>query len=182
MLYLKLLFIQMNLSRKINEDDHVQGSISAPLILTEYADFQCPRCVAAYYVIKRLQQYFGKRLLFAFRNFPLTEIHPNAISAAYVAEASGLQGKFWQVHDFIFENQHKIYPLKILEYAIVAGADTEKVIKDANSYRVFDKIEADIDSGEKSGVNTTPTFFINGRKYAGPHNYEELLEILDFHY
>jgi protein-disulfide isomerase len=172
----------MNLSKKISENDQVRGNIFAPLILVEYGDFECPRCVAAYKVVKKLQQYFGDRLLFVFRNFPLSVIHPNAIPAAYVAEASGLQGKFWPVHDFIFENCHEIYPLKLLEYTLITGADAGTIIKDANSHRVFNKVEADIDSGEKSGVHTTPTFFINGRKYTGSYNYEELLEVLDFHY
>jgi len=172
----------MFLTKKINENDRVCGNTFAQLILVEYGDYECPDCSLANQHIKKLQQYFGNRLLYVYRNFPLAAIHPNAISAAYVAEAAGLQGKFWMAHEFIFENQYKLCPVKILEHTRKAGAEINKLVKDANSYKVIDKIEADIDSGEKSGVNKTPTFFINGKKYMGSYHYEELLEVLDFHY
>lgn len=172
----------MTLTDKINENDRFLGNTFAQLILVEYGDYECPACSLAHQHVKKLQKYFGNRMLYVFRNFPLTTIHPNAMSTAYVAEAAGLQGKFWMVHDFIFENYNKVCPIKILEYTRKTGVDIDKLVKDANSYKVIDKIEADIDSGEKSGVNRTPTFFINGKRYDGSYSYDDLFEVLDFRY
>jgi len=172
----------MILTRRINENDRTCGNTFAQLILVEYGDYECYHCSLAHQNIKKLQQYFGNRMLYVFRNFPLTGIHPNAISSAHIAEAAGLQGKFWMIHDFIFENQPRICPMNILDYTRKAGVDVNKLIKDVHSYKVIDKVEADIDSGEKSGVNGTPAFFINGKRYNGSYNYEDLLEVLDFRY
>jgi protein-disulfide isomerase len=172
----------MVLHKKINETDRFLGNTHAQLILVEYGDYECPDCSSAHKHIKKLQQYFGSRMLYVYRNFPLTAIHPKAISAAYVAEAAGLQGKFWTAHDFIFESHNKLCPIQILDHTRKAGADIDKLVKDANSYRVIDKVEADIDSGEKSGVNRTPAFFINGKRYNGSYNYDDFLEVLDFRY
>src|SRR5205809_412623 len=98
----------MNLHIPVNEGDQKQGSMDAPLVLVEYGDYECPHCGAAYPVVKQLQSHFGRDMLFVFRNFPLAEIHPHALSAAYVAEAAGLQRKFWKLHDMIYENQSNL--------------------------------------------------------------------------
>jgi protein-disulfide isomerase len=170
------------LTRKINESDRACGNTFAQLVLVEYGDYECSHCSLAHQNIKKLQQYFGNRMLFVFRNFPLTTIHPTAISTAHIAEAAGLQGKFWVTHDFIFKNHYRVCPTKILDYTRKAGADINRLIEDVHSYKVIEKVEADIDSGEKSGVKGTPAFFINGRRYNGGYKYEDLLQVLDFRY
>lgn len=98
----------MKLHIPVSEKDQREGNIKAPLVLVEYGDYECPHCGAAYPIIKKLQKLFGDKLLFVFRNFPLAESHPHALTAAYVAEAAGLQNKFWPVHDLIFENKHNL--------------------------------------------------------------------------
>ena len=164
----------MNLHIPINENDQKQGDTHAPIVLIEYGDYECPHCGAAYPIIKELQKYFGKNMLLVFRNFPLAEIHPHALAAAYVAEASALQHKFWEVHDLIFENQRNLSVQQLLGYAERAGADIKKLAKDLDSQQIIDKVENDMEGGARSGVNGTPTFFINGKRHDGYYEYEVL--------
>lgn len=164
----------MKLHIPVSEKDQREGNINAPLVLLEYGDYECPHCGAAYPVIKKLQRHFGDQLLFVFRNFPLSEIHPHALTAAYVAEAAGLQHKFWPVHDLIFENQQNLSTQQLLNYAEAAGADLEKLGKDVVSKEIIDKVEKDMEGGARSGVNGTPTFFINGKRYDGYYEYEDI--------
>lgn len=169
----------MNLQPGINEKDQKQGNEQAPLTLVEYGDYQCPYCGEAYPIVKELQRHFGDKLLFVFRNFPLTEIHPQAYASACVAEASGLQNKFWPVHDLIFENQKRLWPQQLLSYASSAGANIEKLGADMESEQILGKIDADFESGVRSGVNGTPTFFINGQRHGGKYAYEILKAALE---
>ena len=106
-------------------------------------------------------------------------MHPHALVAAYVAEAAGLQDKFWQVHDIIFENQDSLSPKKLLEFAASAGTDTDRLVKDANSAKIAARVEGDLESGARSGVNGTPTFFINGRRHEGSYDFDEMIEVLE---
>src|SRR3954471_6549289 len=106
----------MNLHLPVNENDQKQGNLNAPLVMVEYGDYECPHCGAAYPIVKKLQKHFNDRLLFVFRNFPLTEMHPHALAAARVAEAAALQKKFWQTHDLIFENQQNLSSYQLLSY------------------------------------------------------------------
>lgn len=169
----------MNLHIAVNENDQRQGNNNAPLILVEYGDYECPHCGAAYPVVKELQKHFGKDLLLVFRNFPLAEIHPHALSAAYVAEAAALQDKFWTVHDLIFEHQAALSNKHLLDYAEQAGANLEKLVKDMQSDHITSKVENDMLGGARSGVNGTPTFFMNGKRYNGYYDYEALKEALE---
>lgn len=150
----------------VNENDHIQGNPEkAKVILTEYGDYQCPSCGEAYPIVKNLQEYFGDSLLFVFRNFPLTEVHPEAFQAALAAEAADLQGKFWEMHDILFENQERL-DLEALEYyAEQIGLNLNKFRNDIRSKTLQDKVENDIESGLRSGVNGTPSFYINNEKY-----------------
>ena len=150
----------------VNENDHIQGNPEkAKVILTEYGDYQCPSCGEAYPIVKNLQEYFGDSLLFVFRNFPLTEVHPEAFQAALAAEAADLQGKFWKMHDILFENQERL-DLEALEYyAEQIGLNLNKFRNDIRSKTLQDKVENDIESGLRSGVNGTPSFYINNEKY-----------------
>lgn len=162
----------------VTEKDQTFGNAAAPLQLVEFGDYECPYCGAAYPVIKKLQHYFGKQLLFVFRNFPLVDMHPDAYPAAQVAEASGLQNKFWPVHDMIYENQQALSINQLFNYAGKAGVNREQLVVEMNAEEVTDKIEMDIEGGARSGVNGTPSFFINGRRYDGDYDFESMKEFM----
>jgi protein-disulfide isomerase len=146
----------------INAGDHHQGNINAVITLVEYGDFQCPNCRRAYPLVKRLLKEKGDELNFVFRNFPLTSIHPLAFSAAVSAEAAGKQGKFWEMHDLIFENQHKITAHFIMLLAEGIGLNITQFEQDLQSEEIRTKIEKDFNSGILSGAKKTPSFFLNG--------------------
>ncbi|MEP7108320.1 MAG: thioredoxin domain-containing protein [Ferruginibacter sp.] len=169
----------MNLHVAVNESDQKQGSSGAPLTLVEYGDYECPYCGEAYPIIKEIQAYFDDKLLFVFRNFPLAEMHPHALAAAYVAESAARQKKFWEVHDLIYENQQDLSSKQLLNYARSAGADIKKLTADINSAKIMDKVESDMESGARSGVNGTPTFFINGKRHNGNYEFEALKNALE---
>lgn len=148
----------------VGESDHIQGDKNAPIELVEYGDYQCPYCGEAYSEIKALQQRMGKDMKFIFRNFPLTEMHQNAKNAAIAAEAASVQGKFWEMHDILFENQQHLTESDIMKYAEEIGLDIEKFKKDFKDEKFSKKVEQDFEGGIRSGVNTTPSFYINGEK------------------
>jgi protein-disulfide isomerase len=166
------------LTEPVSARDHTEGSIDAPLTLVEYGDYQCPYCGAAYPVVKRLQKTLGKKLRFVFRNFPLTEVHPYALIAAEAAEAAALQGKFWKMHDLLFEEQALLKPEIIPLWAERVGLNLEQFENDVKEGVVEKRIKGDRQSGIRSGVNGTPTFFINGKRYDGPHDHASLLAAL----
>jgi protein-disulfide isomerase len=157
-----------------SERDHSQGPAGARLTLVEYGDYQCPFCGAAYPVVKRLQGSFDWELRFIFRNFPLTEAHPFAMVAAEAAEAAALQGKFWEMHDLLFENQAQLEPAAILVWAREVGLDLEKFGTAIRQGEITRRIKEDRRSGIASGVNGTPCFFVNGARFDGPASYEAL--------
>ena len=151
----------------VNTRDQIQGKNTAPLELVEYGDYQCPHCGRAYPIIKNLQRNLGPDLKFVFRNFPLSEIHPDAFNAAVAAEAAGQQQKFWDMHDIIFENQQDLNLESLFLYAKTIGLDLEQFKNDIQKNTLTTKVEEDFESGVRSGVNGTPSFFINGKKYNG---------------
>lgn len=161
----------MKLTPPVNSKDHSQGDVHAPVELVEYGDYQCPYCGMAYPIIKALQQKFGKDLRFVFRNFPLSKIHPQAKMAAVAAEAAGYQNKFWAMHDIIFENQRDLRTSSLIEYANRIGLNVVQFTSDLTNHALVKKVEDDFESGLRSGVNGTPGFFINGQKYSG--NWDE---------
>lgn len=149
----------------VNEKDHIQGSEHASVELVEYGDYQCPHCGRAYPVIKRIQTEMGDTLKFVFRNFPLSESHPQAFAAAVAAEAAGRQGAYWEMHDMIFENQSQLESLPFVKFATTLSLDIPKFEIDMADPALSEKVEADFDSGIRSSVNGTPSFFINGVRY-----------------
>ena len=167
------------LTQLVSERDHAQGLADAPVTLVEYGDYQCPFCGAAYPIVKLLQETLEKKLRFVFRNFPLTEAHPYALLAAEAAEAAALQGKFWEMHDLIFEQQELLEPDIIPVWAEKVGVDLEKMGRAIQQGTVTARIKDDRRSGIRSGVNGTPTFFINGRRHDGAPDYETLLAALE---
>lgn len=162
----------------VSPTDHVQGDSKASITLVEYGDYECPYCGEAYYIVKELQKYFGIRLRFVFRNFPLVESHPHAGIAAISAEFAATQNKFWEMHDILYENQENLDIPDLLNYAKTLILPATK-LEDAIKKELFtDKIKQDFMGGVRSGVNGTPTFFINGERHSGSYEYETLLEAL----
>jgi len=151
----------------VGPNDHAQGSADAPVTLLEYGDYECPYCGKAYPIVKRLQERLGDRLRFVFRNFPLAELHPNATAAAEFAEAAALQGKFWAMHDMLFEHQRALNPTNLHAYARSLDLDREGLEDALRNGTPRDRVRKDFMSGVRSGVNGTPTFFINGRRFDG---------------
>lgn len=163
----------------VNSNDHVYGNPGAPLELVEYGDYECPFCGRAYPIVKSIQEKLGEDLKFVFRNFPLRKIHPNAYPAAIATEAAALQGKFWEMHDIIFENQRTLEPEYIFAFASRLGLDMARFQSDIQDEDLYLKARKDFESGMKSGVNRTPTFFVNGRKFNGDWSTGQLLRYLE---
>ncbi|HKR56377.1 MAG TPA: thioredoxin domain-containing protein [Gemmatimonadales bacterium] len=159
--------------------DHAQGSVSAPLTLVEYGDYECPHCGAAHPVVKRLQEKLGSRLRFVFRNFPLTTIHDHAEQAAEAAEAAGAQDRFWEMHDQLLGHQDDLEDDRLLAHARALSLDMKKFEADLKSHAFMSRVKEDLRSGIRSGVNGTPNFFINGRRHDRGPTYEELLAALE---
>jgi protein-disulfide isomerase len=157
----------MSLKPPVGPHDHVQGNPDAPIELVEYGDYECPFCGQAYSSVKAVQEALGDDLRFVFRNFPLAQIHPYAVPAAQAAEAAGLQGRFWEMHDTLFEHQDMLSETNLFRFAEALGLDMERFARDFASPEVAAKIRADFLSGARSGVNGTPTFFVNGERYNG---------------
>lgn len=169
---------QVRLRVPVSRNDHAQGPDDAPLELVEYGDYECPYCGQAYHVIKAVQATMGDDLRFIFRNFPLTQIHPNAMNAARAAEAAALQNEFWEMHDTLYENQENLDPQSLLAYAAELRLDLDEFAQDMVSTRVEERILSDLEGGARSGVNGTPTFYINGFRFDGDWSYESLLYAL----
>jgi protein-disulfide isomerase len=159
----------------ITSQDHIQGPEDAPLTLVEYGDYECPSCGSAYPIVKRVQEHFGKRLRLVFRNFPLREIHPHAESAAETAEFAAAQGRFWEMHDLLFENQEQLGQALYFELAEELGLSQRALAQALEEGKYKDRVRADFSNGVRSGVNGTPTFFINGTRHDGPFDYESLV-------
>jgi protein-disulfide isomerase len=155
------------LTPPVGAEDHAAGPADAPVTLVEYGDYECPYCGMAHPIVKRAQRELGNQLRFVFRNFPLAEAHPHARLAAQAAEAAGAQGKFWEMHDTLFEHQDALELEDLLAYAESLGLDTAKFARDLKAGTYEKRVRDDFRSGVKSGVNGTPTFFINGARYDG---------------
>ena len=151
----------------VSARDHLRGSIDAPVIMVEYADFECPYCAQAYPVVKALENQLGDMLAVAFRHFPLATVHPHAQLAAEAAEAAGAQGRFWDMHDTLFENQSRLAPDDLVAYASMLQLDVARFAQDVAAHRHAGKIREDFISGVRSGISGTPTFFINGLMHTG---------------
>jgi len=158
------------LTPSLGPRDHTQGSPRAIVQLVEYGDFECPHCGAAYPIVKAIQQAMGSKLVFAYRHFPLTRIHPHAEHAAEIAEAAGEHTKFWEMHDLLFEHQDAFEDEQLVVYAKTLGIDPAWATQALLDERFQPRVRADFASGVRSGVNGTPTFFINEFRYDGGAN------------
>ena len=155
----------MKLLIPVGPDDHTLGAASAAVTLVEYGDYQCPDCARAHRVVDTIRQRFGTTLRFVFRNMPLTHAHRYADLAARAAEAAGLQGRFWPMHDLLFEHQRQLGPELILELATQLKLDLPRFEEDINHPDVIERIRREVETGIRSGVQGTPTFYLNGRRY-----------------
>src|SRR6267378_656877 len=167
-----------NLTLPDVDRDHIQGQPDAPIALLEYGDFECPTCGEAYPVVKVLQEQLAERLCFAFRHFPLTNVHPHAEHAAEAAEAAGAQGRFWEMHDTLFENQNALDDESLFAYADALDLDAKRLIREVLNKTYGLRIRDDFKAGVRGGVNGTPTLFINGERYDGPRDPQSFLDAL----
>jgi len=163
------------LSPPVSERDHIVGPATAAITLVEYGDYECPYCGAAHPIVKEVRRRMGNSLRFAFRHFPLSRMHPHAERAAEAAEAAGAQGKFWQMHDMLYENQAALEDDDLVTYAAAIGLDLERFGQDMLDGVHAARVRADFLSGVRSGVNGTPTFFINGHRHDGSYDLQTLL-------
>ena len=156
-----------SLDPPVGPQDHLRGSLGAQITLVKYGDFECPYCRAAAGIIEQVRRHLGERLCYAFRHFPLAQFHPFALSAALGAEAAALYGQFWPMHDLLYTGEPRLRQADLRSYAEQIGIDPDAVVWPATRM-VEDRIEADFNSGVRSGVRGTPSLFINGRPYPGP--------------
>lgn len=157
----------MSLVNPVTPADHVQGAAGAKVTLVEYGDYQCPYCGAAYPVIKAVQKHLGAKLRFVFRNFPLNQAHPFAELAAESAEAADAQGKFWEMHDALYENQDQLGQPLIEALVKRLKLDATRFEADLEGRKFQAHVKHDFMGGVRSGVNGTPGFFINGERFDG---------------
>jgi protein-disulfide isomerase len=160
------------------ERDHISGSADGLIRLLEYGDYECPFCAEVQPIVKEIQRRLSDDLLFGFRNFPLTNIHPHSEHAAEAAEAAGTQKNFWGMHETLFENQGALDDGDLAEYAAELGLDETRLIREVTSSVYAPRIREDFKSGVRGGVNGTPTFFINGERYDGTLDLKHLLNAL----
>jgi protein-disulfide isomerase len=158
--------------------DHALGTPTAPVTLLEYGDYECPFCAAAHPAVKHVLQLAPGDILFAYRHFPLTQIHPHAQEAAEAAEAAGAQGRFWEMHDLLFAHQDHLALRDLVEYANALGLDLDRFASELESGAHTARVREDFLSGVRSGVNGTPTFFVNGIRHNGGYDPESLLDAI----
>jgi protein-disulfide isomerase len=167
------------LTMPVSERDHASGPLSAPLVLVEYGDYECPHCGDAYSVVKQLRKDFGPALTFVYRNFPLTSVHKHAQRAAETAEWAAIAGKFWEMHDHLFEHQDRLDDKGLLASAAALALDPRDLQTAWHSHSLIPRVKEDFLSGLNSGVTGTPKFFINGRRHDGLASVAELTAALD---
>jgi protein-disulfide isomerase len=163
----------------VNDQDHVKGHADAPCTLVEYGDYECPHCGRAHPIVKLVEAHFGDRLRFVFRNFPLTQIHPNAEPAAEVAEFAGSLGRFWDMHDLLFKNQSRLGEELFEELSAQLDLEPADMYQALENNTFTNRVRADFTGGVRSGVNGTPTFFINGQRHNGPFDFDGLVRAIE---
>jgi protein-disulfide isomerase len=166
----------------MSAEDWVKGNRNAKIVLIEYSDFQCPACGFYFPVLKKLSEEFGENIAIVYRHFPLPR-HPNAKPAAYAAEAAGRQGKFWEMHDLIFSNQSEWSDKKnvdeiFIRYAQSLNLNMDQFKTDFSSKEIRQKVENSYQNALRLGLDSTPSFFLNGKKIANPRNYEDFKNLI----
>ena len=159
--------------------DHIQGLPDATVTLVEYGDHECPHCGATRPIVKQLQETMAVELRYVFRHFPLTQIHPYAQAAAEAAEAAGVQGRFWEMHDLLFDHQDSLQEGNLLRLAAQLEVDQTRFFYDLKVRKFEERVREDRMGGIKSGVNATQTFFINDVRHEGPRDFRSLLNAVE---
>jgi len=159
--------------------DHILGSSKARITLLEFGDFECPHCREAHFVLKDLMEQGSNLVRLVYRHFPLTQVHPHSQRAAEAAEAAGAQGRFWEMHDLLFENQDALDDYDLVTYASALGLDLARFRLELLQGTHTSRVREDFLAGVRSGVKGTPTFFIDGRRYDGPWDLESLTAELE---
>jgi protein-disulfide isomerase len=167
------------LTLPVSDQDHAAGPADAPVTLLEYGDYECPYCGQAFPIVEEVRRRLGDRLRFVFRHFPLTQLHTHAEHAAEVAEAAAAQGKFWEMHDWLFRHQDSLDDEILLQGARHVGLDVARVGRELADGTHRDRVHEDVATGIRSGVNGTPTFYINGVRHDDSFDLETLLAALD---
>jgi protein-disulfide isomerase len=167
------------LTPPVSDEDHAIGRPDAPITLVEHGDFECPYCGRAHPIVKEVQRQFGDQLRFVFRHFPLTQIHPHAEQAAEAAEAAGAQGAFWEMHDELFEHQDALGDAHLAGYASSLGLDVERFANELTEGLYTPIVRQHFLNGVRSGVNGTPTFFINGIRHDDAWDFPTLTAAID---
>lgn len=167
----------------VSLDDHIRGGTATKVVLVEYGDFQCPACGAYEPIVQSILKKHPADVQFVFRHFPLTQVHKNGLLAAKISEAASIQGKFWEMHDSIYAHQKdwsdSLNAKEILlGYAKDLGLDTSKMETDLNGSTIEEKIMGQAKEGVKIGVNSTPTFFVNGIKIVNPQTIEAFEKLI----
>jgi protein-disulfide isomerase len=164
----------MDLAEPVSLEDHLKGRFDAKLTLVQYGDYECPYTRLSRRSVHALQRELGDQLRFVFRHFPLEPIHSHARSAAAAAEAAAAQGEFWSMHEYLFDHQRALEAKHLHAYAVDLGLDPDRFERDRASREITARIDRDLSSGGRSGVEGTPTFFINSRRHEGPYTVESL--------
>ena len=168
-----------HLTIPVSDRDHATGPLSAPLVLVEYGDYQCPHCGTAYPVLKQLRAAFGAALTFVFRNFPLTSVHAHAQRAAETAEWAGLAGRFWDMHDHLYAHQDRLDDRGLRAAATALGLDPGALQAAWDGHALIPRVKEDLRGGIQSGVTGTPRLFLNGARYDGPVGVDALTAALE---
>jgi protein-disulfide isomerase len=168
-----------NPAASLSPVDHVLGAAEARVIVVEYGDFECPICAQAYHVVKITLKQFERRIRFAFRHFPMVDAHPHAELAAEAAEAAGAQGKFWQMHDRLFENQQHLKPNALRQYAEAIGLDLERFDSELADHLYRQRVQEHLASGRACGVHSTPCFLVDGNVVDVSFGMERLSEAIE---
>jgi NhaA family Na+:H+ antiporter len=163
----------------LRPDDHVAGDPAAPLELVMYGDFECPYCAAAQSILARVRSRLGDRLRFAFRHFPIEEVHPHARHAAEVAEAAAAQGAFWEMHDALYAARGALTDRDLLAYASALGLDTHRVAAELADHVHLARVLRDLEWARRAGLAGTPAFYVNGRLHEGSYDAGSLIEALE---
>jgi len=186
-IFVVAIFVIFWLGQALSKDEEVQAELdyeAGKATLVEYADFQCPACETYYPLVKQLKAEFGDKIVMIYKHFPLQQIHKNANLAARASEAALIQGKFWEMHNIIFEKQKEWSDSTqasalFTDYALEVGLYKEKFLGDVGADTVYDKVNDDYQEGVRLGVRGTPTFFLNGKKIINPRGYDEFKELIE---
>lgn len=166
------------LTPPVGPGDHILGDPGALVTLVEYGDYECPHCARAHAIVHEVMRRVGRDLRFVYRHFPLSQVHPHALREAEAAEAAGTQGKFWPMHDTLFENQDAVELEDLIGYAVIVGLDAVRIADDLAEHTHLERVKSDFQSGARSGVNGTPTFFIDGVRFDESWDADTLTEAL----